>query len=183
MLARGGRPEEDVPVQELAVDDAMLSLVAEAAAATETGQSESLAESTHNSRILRRILVLQKIDLFSHLAQDDFIRLAHMVDEVESEPGEAICSVDDFGDSMFGIIEGSVRVHRGSETFATLGEGEFFGEMAIIDSGPRSADCSVMDQAVLLQLHRDQVFSFCFQNIDVFRSMMQVLADRIKVML
>ncbi|MFD0681739.1 MULTISPECIES: Npt1/Npt2 family nucleotide transporter [unclassified Paenibacillus] len=185
MLERSAQPKEETDQQDGADKHQVVSSLPEAAAAAsaELGHADSVADSTHNNKILRRVLILQKIELFSHLTQDDFIRLAQMVDEVEYEAGEAICSAGDFGDSMFGIIEGNVRVHRGSETFATLGEGEYFGEMAIIDSGPRSADCTAIGQTVLLQLQKDQVFSFCFQNIDLLRSMMQVLADRVKGML
>jgi CRP-like cAMP-binding protein/ATP/ADP translocase/HEAT repeat protein len=154
----------------------------EIAAASSIRGPEAAPASSRDAIILRRILVLQKIDLFAHLSQDDLIQLSHLVEEVIYSPGEAICRVGDFGDTMYGIIEGSIRVHRESDTFAILGEGECFGEMAVIDSGPRSADCTSSTQTILLELHKDQVFSFCFQNIDVLRSMMRVLADRIKGM-
>jgi CRP-like cAMP-binding protein/ATP/ADP translocase len=181
MLAQGSREtageEESLPVEKpgLADSETALALIA---ATTEETESQSFMDM-----IVRRVLILQRIHLFSRLSQEDFIRLAQLVEEVEYRPGQAICRVDDFGDCMYGIIEGSVRVHRGVETFATLGEGECFGEMALIDSGPRSADCTAMEHTVLLQIHRDQVFSFCFQNIDVMRSMLQVLAERLKGML
>lgn len=147
----------------------------ESAAATEEPGSPDMT-------LLRRVLVLQKIDLFKHLSEHDFIALAQLVEETEYEAGEAVCRVDEYGDALYGIIRGKVRVHRGEDTFAVLGEGDYFGEMAIIDSGPRSADCTAVDSTVLLQLHRDQVISFCFQNIDVLKSMMQVLAERLRGM-
>ncbi|MFC5528689.1 Npt1/Npt2 family nucleotide transporter [Cohnella yongneupensis] len=141
--------------------------------------NETNADMT-NEVILRRVLVLQKIDLFAHLSQDDFVRLANRVEEVVYAPGEAICRMDEHGDSMFGIIEGSIQVHRGSEKLAVLGVGQCFGEMAIIDSGPRSADCTAVERTVLLKLGRQQVFSFCFQQIDALKGMMKVLADRLR---
>ncbi|MNI27784.1 Cyclic nucleotide-gated potassium channel [compost metagenome] len=137
---------------------------------------------SRNEVILRRVLVLQKIDLFAHLAPDDFIWLAQAVEEVVYEPGDVICRAGDYGDAMYAIIEGNVRVHRGNENFAQLHRGEYFGEMAIIDSGPRSADCTAIDSTILLQLHKDQTLAFCFQNINVLRSMLRVLADRLKGM-
>ncbi|KRE73873.1 Npt1/Npt2 family nucleotide transporter [Paenibacillus sp. Soil750] len=160
-----------------------LVLAQSEAAAAAVQEPQAATDLTRDEVILRRILVLQKIDLFAHLGPNDFMWLAQMVEEVAYEPGEAVCRAGDFGDTMYGIIEGSIRVHRGSEEFALLGEGAFFGEMAIIDSGPRSADCTAKDPAVLLQLHRDLVLSFCFQNIDVLRSMMRVIADRLRGMI
>ncbi|MCY9692297.1 Crp/Fnr family transcriptional regulator [Paenibacillus alginolyticus] len=155
---------------------------AEVAATLQLPETRPTEGWTKDEVILRRVLVLQKIDLFVHLAPEDFIWLAQRVEEVAYEPGEVICRAGDFGDTMYGIIEGSIRVHRGSEEYAVLQEGAFFGEMAIIDSGPRSADCTAKEAAVLLQLHRDQVLTFCFQNIDVLRSMMRVIADRLRGM-
>lgn len=137
-------------------------------------------EQLTDAAILRRVLVLQKMDLFAHLAPADFIWLACHVEEVSYEQGDAICRTGEFGDAMYGIIEGAVRVHRGQEELAVLREGSFFGEMAIIDSGPRSADCTADSRTVLLKLHKEQVLTFCFQNIEVLRSMMRVLADRLK---
>ncbi|MEC0231228.1 Npt1/Npt2 family nucleotide transporter [Paenibacillus alba] len=157
--------------------------LAEAAVGSELLAAKSTEDLTKDEVLLRRILVLQKIDLFAHLAPDDFLWLAQMVDEVAFAPGETICQAGDFGDTMYGIIEGSIRVHRGSEEYAVLQEGSFFGEMAIIDSGPRSADCTAKEATLLLQLHRDQVMTFCFQNIDVLRSMMRVIADRLRGMI
>lgn len=155
---------------------------AEVAATLQLPVTKKAEGLTKDEVILRRILVLQKIDLFVHLAPEDFLWLAQRVEEVAYEPGEVICRAGDFGDTMYGIIEGSIRVHRGSEEYAVLQEGAFFGEMAIIDSGPRSADCTAKEATVLLQLHRDLVLTFCFQNIDVLRSMMRVIADRLRGM-
>ncbi|REE86454.1 ATP/ADP translocase [Paenibacillus taihuensis] len=156
----------------------------EVAVSVEAADEETAnAHLMQSETILRRVLILQKIELFARLSQEDVIKLAQVVEEVEYAPGESVCRVDDYGDTLYGIIEGSIRIHKGSETFATLGEGEYFGEMAVIDSGLRSADCTAIDRTVVLQLHRDQVFALCFQNIDVLRSMMQVLADRLRGML
>lgn len=155
---------------------------AEVAATLQLPPTKTAEGLTKDEVILRRILVLQKVDLFVHLAPEDFIWLAQMVEEVAYEPGEVVCRAGDFGDTMYGIIEGSIRVHRGNEEYAVLQEGAFFGEMAIIDSGPRSADCTAKEATVLLQIHRDLVLTFCFQNIDVLRSMMRVIADRLRGM-
>ncbi|MBP1991388.1 Npt1/Npt2 family nucleotide transporter [Paenibacillus eucommiae] len=149
---------------------------------TKAVELQQKLDTTDNQVILRRILVLQKIGLFANFNQDDFVRLAKMVEEVPYDAGERICAAGEDGEDMHGIIKGSVRVHRGNETLAVLGEGECFGEMAIIDGEPRSADCTAAEPTLLLMLTREQVFSFCFQRIDVLKGMMRVLAERLKVM-
>lgn len=151
----------------------------EAAPATLRAPMPAGGEIT-NQAILRRVLVLQKIELFAHLSQDDFVRLAGRVEEVVYAPGETICRMDEHGDAMFGIIEGLIQVHRGPEKVALLGVGQCFGEMALIDSGPRSADCTAAERSVLLKLGRQQVISFIFQQQGALQGMMKVLADRLR---
>ncbi|RED64592.1 Npt1/Npt2 family nucleotide transporter [Cohnella lupini] len=166
------------PKPVVGAEDAAAAAYASEAAAT--AEVTVISNEPQSQVILRRVLVLQKIELFTHLSQEDIVRLAHRVDEVVYEPGEVICRMEEYGDSMFGIIEGGIRVHRGTDTLAHLGVGQCFGEMAIIDSGPRSADCTASERTVLLRLHRHQVFSFCFQQIDVLKGMVKVLADRLR---
>ncbi|RIE02688.1 hypothetical protein D3H35_18690 [Cohnella faecalis] len=161
---------------------------AELAAAAKENLSETTADAASEAQdaqglLLRRVLVLQKIGLFAHLSQEDIVQLARIVEEVAYEAGETVVRMDEYGDALFGIIEGNVRVHRGGDTVAILGEGDCFGEMAVIDSGPRSASCTAVVPTVLLQLHREQVFSLCAQNMDVLKCLMRVLSDRLKGLL
>lgn len=138
----------------------------------------TLTDGGRNESIIRRILVLQKISLFVHCSQEDFIKLAQMVEESIYETGETICSIGEDGHTMYGIIEGNIQVHKGFENLATLGVGQCFGEMAIIDGQPRSADCTASSRTILLELTREQVFTFCFQQMHVLKSLMRVLAER-----
>lgn len=153
----------DAAIEEAAVEDHALA---------------SIEAEDRNETIIRRILVLQKISLFAHCSQEDFIKLARMVEESVYEPGERICGIGEDGDTMYGIIEGKVQVHKGSEQLATLEVGQCFGEMAIIDGQPRSADCTAISRTILLELTREQVFAFCFQKIHVLKGLMRVLVER-----
>ncbi len=147
-------------------------------AALEDMEQQSLSDEGRNEAMIRRILVLQKISLFAHCSQEDFIQLAQMVEESIYEPGEQICAIGEDGHTMYGIIEGTVQVHKGAEHLASLGVGQYFGEMAIIDGQPRSADCTASSRTILLELTRAQVFNFCFQQMHVLKGLMRVLAER-----
>ena len=79
-----------------------------------------------------------------------------MIDKVQFAPGECIVRQDEKGDCMYVLIEGSCRVvHRrdGKEIeLAVLNVGDFFGELALVDSGPRSADVETLTTCTLLRL-------------------------------
>lgn len=166
-------------VQEEGYQTKVTSL-AEHEVATTLHQDESSSdEGLDTASIVQRMLVLQKVEIFSYLTMEDFMRLAQVADEKQYDQGAVICRADDYGDTMYGILSGSVKVHKGDEQYALLQAGEAFGEMAIIDRGPRLADCAALEPTHLLHIHRDHIVTLCFQNINVLRSMLRVLAERL----
>jgi CRP-like cAMP-binding protein/ATP/ADP translocase/HEAT repeat protein len=177
--ATGNRLADQKTAARTTTDEAAAARMESASTATSLAD-EALLSQGKNERIIHRILVLQKIGLFANCSHDDFVKLAQMAEETAYKPGEAVCRTGDGGDAMYGIIEGQIRVHKGPEELAVLGAGQYFGEMAIIDGEPRSADCTAIAHTVLLEIGRDQVLDFCFQQKHVLRGMMRVLAERVE---
>ncbi|MGV3530952.1 MAG: cyclic nucleotide-binding domain-containing protein [Chthoniobacteraceae bacterium] len=90
---------------------------------------------------------------FSDQELDAFIDLQ----DVESFPaGECIVRQDADGDCMYLLVTGTARVvhHKDGRDvdLATLKSGDFFGELALVDRGPRSADVEALEECVLLKL-------------------------------
>ncbi len=151
----------------------------EAAAAGDFGGAAAEAPSG-NATLVKRVLVLQQVPLFQHLSTEGFLDLAQLVQEEEYGPGKTICKTGEYGDTLYAVVEGVVGVRRDGREIASLGKGEYFGEMAIIDSGPRSADCVAVSRASLLALRKEQLQAFCFRDAQVLRGMMQVLSERLQ---
>jgi uncharacterized membrane protein len=91
----------------------------------------------------------------------------------------------DKGDAMYLIESGRVRISiRDDEsqevTLAELAQGDFFGEMSIIDGRQRSADAHVIEDARLAILSRDAFLSFVRTNPDVALEMLSALTDRLR---
>jgi uncharacterized membrane protein len=91
----------------------------------------------------------------------------------------------DKGDAMYLIESGRVRISiRDDEsqevTLAELAQGDFFGEMSIIDGRQRSADAQVIEDARLAILSRDAFLSFVRTNPDVALEMLSALTDRLR---
>lgn len=101
--------------------------------------------------------------------------------EIENyEAGERIFDQGDQGDSMYVVIEGQVEiVHRG-EVINTLGPGEFFGEMALVDSRPRSATARAKSPSKLVPINRFS-FTYYVQNSPFFAlEVMEIMAERLR---
>jgi CRP-like cAMP-binding protein len=104
---------------------------------------------------------LQGHALFTEFTALELGELLDLLDQVQVKEGDVIVKQDEPGDCMYLLVEGEVRVihHRGGRdiALATLKDGDFFGEIALVDSGPRSADVIAQGNALLLKISHASV--------------------------
>lgn len=82
---------------------------------------------------------LSAIPLFDGLAREQLALVAEAVYEVEVSPGERIATQGDFAYEFFAIEKGTADVEQDGALAATLGPGDFFGELGLLVSGRRTA--------------------------------------------
>jgi CRP/FNR family cyclic AMP-dependent transcriptional regulator len=107
-----------------------------------------------------RVALRTKRDLFSEqrLSSLEINLLSTLSKERQLRPGEVIFQEGDPGDAMYVVLEGRVRISKhipgaGEEALAILERGDYFGEMALIDRQPRSAEAKAHDgEAVVLSI-------------------------------
>jgi CRP/FNR family transcriptional regulator, cyclic AMP receptor protein len=85
---------------------------------------------------------LGRVPLFAGLPRRELERVAQNMAERSFSAGETIVSEGESGVGFFVIEEGTATVTVGGQTVNTLGPGDYFGEIALIDRGPRSASVS-----------------------------------------
>jgi CRP-like cAMP-binding protein len=79
-------------------------------------------------------------------------RLAAVTGEQDYAPGQFIVRQGQIGTGLYVIVDGTVKVLRGSDELASLGEGDFFGELSVIDQEPRNASVQAESQTRCLAL-------------------------------
>ena len=82
---------------------------------------------------------LRSLALFEGLTDDDVAKFADQFEELEIVAGSSLAKQDDFAYKFFIVLDGDVDVHRNFEKIASLGVGEFFGEMALVKGEKRNA--------------------------------------------
>ena len=127
-----------------------------------------------------KVLFLKGIDLFSTLAGEDLAEIALIAEEVEHDAGETIVAEGDPGDALYFVLEGRVRVHKGDRTVAELGAREVFGEMALLDPGPRSASVDAVTDVSLLAIGRDDFDDIMRDRPEVPIGVIKVLVRRLR---
>ncbi|MBI4702710.1 MAG: cyclic nucleotide-binding domain-containing protein [Deltaproteobacteria bacterium] len=110
--------------------------------------------------------------LFSGVARPLLEQVADALGEESHERGTVIFRYGDPGDTMYLVRSGRVRISRtipglGEEALAMLGEGGVFGEMALLDDSPRSADAIAQQRCRLLTLERRSFEDLLFLNRDL----------------
>ncbi|HEX9604352.1 MAG TPA: cyclic nucleotide-binding domain-containing protein [Myxococcales bacterium] len=98
-----------------------------------------------------------RVPLFDDLPRDAFVELVNRLSYRRYGAGEQILKEGEPGRSFFVIVEGKVRIWKklpdGEELqLATLGEGAFFGEMALLSGAPRTANVSAEEDTELLEV-------------------------------
>jgi CRP-like cAMP-binding protein len=136
-----------------------------------------------------RIAQLGKVPLFSGLSPVALQLLARVASEESHALGTKIFQQGDLGDRMYIILSGKVRISRevsgiGEEALAVLGPGSVFGEMALLDEAPRSADARVHEPCRLLALPKDAFEDLLYLHKDlayeVLWSIVRMLTQRLR---
>jgi CRP/FNR family transcriptional regulator, cyclic AMP receptor protein len=129
--------------------------------------------------------LLEKCPLFSSLDEKPRREIAAYAMPRTFAAGDSICRLGDNGDSMMAIVVGTVRISRptirGKEIIlADLGSGELFGEIALLDGKPRSANVVAVTNCELMFLERRTVIPFLERNPAACMKMMEILCARIR---
>jgi len=105
------------------------------------------------------VAFLLEYPIYREFVPEDIEVLSNICEEIKFKNNEKIFAEGDFGDSMFIIKKGTVKIYKETlkrkKQIALLSDGEFFGEMALIESAPRSATAIAGGETVLIKLSMD----------------------------
>ncbi|MCA9631394.1 MAG: cyclic nucleotide-binding domain-containing protein [Myxococcales bacterium] len=136
-----------------------------------------------------RVEQLRKVDLFAGLKDEALELIAKVAVEETHQLGTKIFEHGDAGDKLYLILDGRVRISRevpgmGEEALAILGPGQMFGEMALLDESPRSADARVHNTCRVLAIPKDGFDDLLFLHKDlayeVLWSIVRMLVGRLR---
>jgi len=124
--------------------------------------------------------MLQKTPLWAGADSQDLSLVVRMAKENNFESGKVIVHKGEPGDGFYLILEGEVEVKSDGKTLTKLGPGQFFGEMAIFDNQPRSADVVAIKQSRVLFLSAPAFKTFLMTNPKVGMKMLGEFARRLR---
>lgn len=131
------------------------------------------------------IAILQKVPLFQSLPEAEVAPFGELMRERSYPKGSVILFEDDPGDALYVVASGQVKVvligEDGREVIlSVLGEGTFFGEMALLDDEPRSAHVIAMEDSVVLALRREDFRARLRTSPEVAIALLRELSRRLR---
>lgn len=131
------------------------------------------------------IILLRRVPLFANLDDDTVNRISGYLRRRTFKANETLFFAGDPGFTLYLIVAGSVKICRSTPdgdriVIAMLGPGKPFGEMSLLDGGPRSADAIVAEPAEILMLDRDGFRAVLQENAQVALDLLAVMADRLR---
>ena len=128
----------------------------------------------------RRTELLAAAPLFAGVDEAGHGVVADRAIEVDFTPGGVIARQGDVGTGFFIVASGSVRVVRDGATIATLGPGEFFGELSVLDGQPRNAQVVAAEPTTCLALASWDFEAIVAEDPKVALAIMRGLAGRLR---
>jgi len=131
-----------------------------------------------------KIEVLKGMPIFRYLNYKELVRVMNITEVRMYKEHELIIKEGTPGEELFILLEGQVRLHKDETYIASIKRGDHFGEMALLDRGPRSASASAETDARLLLIRRKDFYDIIKNesklSVKLLWSFLQVLTQRLR---
>ena len=129
---------------------------------------------------LEKVLLLRNAPLFERVAGEDLAPLARVAEPETFAKGDTIFRTGDHGDSLYVVIRGKVVVSRDERPIAHLGPGDAFGEMAVLDAGPRSATVLAEEETEVLRIGSEEFYEVLQEQTELADGVIRVVTQRLR---
>lgn len=125
---------------------------------------------------------LRAVPIFTGCTTKELHLVARLVEELTIPDGTVLVREGEVGHEFFILVEGSAEVSKGGRTVATLGPGDHFGELALLDPHPRDATITMTSPGVVLVMAPREFSSLLLQAPSLTRRIAVSLARRVHEM-
>lgn len=131
-----------------------------------------------------KIETIRKMPLFKYLTYKELVKIMNITEMEETASGTTIIKEGKSGEDLYIVLSGTVSVHKGEKKIVELSDGDHFGEMALVDKAPRSADITALTDTKLLKMSRGDFFQIIRKEPQLASkllwSFVQVLSSRLR---
>jgi CRP/FNR family transcriptional regulator, cyclic AMP receptor protein len=126
-----------------------------------------------------KVRIISRIPLFEACSQAELARIATITTQLDVPDGEVLIREGETGDLFFVLVKGSAEVRKGKRRVATLGPGDFAGEIALLSDIPRTATVSTTSLVTALRATRKGFSALLETSPKIQQKVLRALADRL----
>lgn len=130
--------------------------------------------------VVEKVIFLQNVDVFSEVPTEQLAFLAAIAEEREVDAGERVYAEQEPSDSMYLVLEGKVRLHKG-EIEVTLAESKAaFGTWALFDDEHRLTTATAVEPTRLLRIDKEEFIDVLAENVEVTQGVLKAIVKRLR---
>ena len=126
-----------------------------------------------------KIAAMEKVPLFARCSKRELASIARLADEVDLPAGKVLTTEGDRGREFFVLLEGSADVRSDGRQLPPLGEGDFFGEIALVTDKARTATVTAASPMRRARHHRSRVPGLLRDSPEIQGKVLAAVADRL----
>jgi CRP/FNR family transcriptional regulator, cyclic AMP receptor protein len=126
----------------------------------------------------QKVDMLSQVPLFAGCSKKELRTIATLADEIDLRQGKVLTRQGAPGREFFVLLEGTVEVVRDGERIDTLGEGDFFGELALISNVPRTATVTATAPIRALVVFGRDFRRLLEEDAGIARKVLEAMAER-----
>jgi len=130
--------------------------------------------------LIERVLLLKSLSVFRETPETVLAEIVHLMVEMNIPVGTVIVQEGEVGDCMYIIYDGKVNIHKQKKVLVELGEKDFFGELALLDTETRSATATAVTDCILFRIDQEPFYDMMESRPEVVKGVIKILCKRIR---
>ena len=124
---------------------------------------------------------LSKVDIFSNSPKEVLEDMAKVVKVLQPKTNTNIIQKGEEGNCMYIMTQGKVKIHEGQHTIVELEGMQVFGELALLNTEPRTASVTTIQDSTLLRLDQDDFYNVIASSVEVTQGIIRMLTKRLRI--
>jgi CRP-like cAMP-binding protein len=130
--------------------------------------------------IVEKVIALEAVELLKNLTPDQLARIASIAREIRMPRDRVILEPQKALDALYVVLEGTVRITRNDAELTVAGRNEVLGAWALFDPEPMPITATVVEDARLLRISRDDFYDLLADNTEITQAIFTTLVKRFR---
>jgi CRP/FNR family transcriptional regulator, cyclic AMP receptor protein len=126
-----------------------------------------------------KVELIARVPLFERCSKRELAAIAAIADQIERPEGRVVVHEGELGQEFWVLVEGSAEVIRDGTPVATLGPGDFFGEIALVSNVPRTASVKTTSPVRALVVSSRDFWTLLDESAATQRKILETVGDRL----